>query len=106
MTHVTDPRFHVGPMDALYHLVLGMVETRFDAETRERFARWLHSVKPTVAPLAVMLVEMALSGTPMGEGMSECYLVLTGFTADGEPLINLLQQRSSPDRPRCSRHRT
>jgi hypothetical protein len=78
-------------MDALYDLVLGMVETRFDAETRERFAAWLGSVKPTVAHLTVMLVEMALSGTPMGEGMSERHLVLTGFTADGEPLINLLQ---------------
>jgi len=78
-------------MDALYDLVLGMVETRYDAETRERFAAWLRSVKPTVAHLTVMLVEMALSGTSMGEGMSERHLVLTGFTADGEPLINLLQ---------------
>jgi len=78
-------------MDEFYDLVLDMVERRFGSGTRGRFAGWLRSVKPTVAPLAVMLVEMALSGTPMGEGMSERHLVLTGFTADGEPLINLLQ---------------
>ena len=37
--------------------------------------------------MAVMMVEMALSGTPMGER----HLVLAGFTPDGEPLINLRQ---------------
>ncbi len=78
-------------MDALYDLVLGMVETRFDAETRETFAAWLRSVKPTVAHLTVMLTEMALSGTPMGEGRNERRPVLAGFTADGEPLIHPLQ---------------
>ena len=72
-------------MDELYDLVLGMVERRFDAEMRERFARWLCSVTPTQAHMNVMLVEMALSG----QGNRE--LVLTGFTADGQPLINLLQ---------------
>ena len=74
-------------MDQLYELVLGMVANRYDAETRNRLAAYLRSVKPTVAHLTVMLVEMALSGTPMGER----HLVLVGFTPDGEPLINLLQ---------------
>ena len=36
--HVSDPRYHLGPMEELYDLVFGMVERRFDAETRERFA--------------------------------------------------------------------
>ncbi len=86
MRHVTDSRFHIGPMDELYDLVLGLVESRYDIETRERFVGWLHSVRPTVAHLAVMLTEMALSGTPMGER----HLTLVGFTPEGEPLINLL----------------
>ena len=85
MRHVSDPRFHIGPMDELYDLVLGMVETRYDAETRERFAAWLRPVKPTVAHLTVMLTEMALSGTPMGER----HLSLVGFTPVGEPIITL-----------------
>ena len=91
MRHVTDPRFHIGPMDELYDLVLNMVETRYDTETRERFAAWLRSVSPTQAHMAVMLTEMALSGTPMGEGKSERHLMLAGFTPDGEPVIHLLQ---------------
>jgi len=78
-------------MDDLYDLVLNMVETRYDTETRERFAAWLRSVKPTEAHMAVMLTEMALSGTPMGEGKSERHLVLAEFTPDGEPVIHLLQ---------------
>ena len=91
MKHVSDPRFHIGPMDDLYDLVLGMVETRYDTETRDRFARWLRLAKPTVAHLTVMLTEMALSRTPMGEGRSARRLVLVGFRPDGEPLIDLLQ---------------
>ena len=87
MRHVTDPRFHIGPMDELYDLVLNMVETRYDTETRERFAAWLRSVKPTTAHLAVMMVSTALSGRPMGER----HLVLAGFSPDGEPLIDLVQ---------------
>ena len=87
MKRVSDPRFHIGPMDALYDLVLGMVETRYDAETRERFAAWLRSVSPTQGHMAVMMVEMALSGTPMGER----HLTLVEFTPDGEPLIDLQQ---------------
>ena len=83
--HVADPRFHLGPMEQLYDLVLGLVESRFDAETRERFAGWLGSVKPTVAHLAVMMTEMALSGTPMGQQ----YLTLVGFSPEGEPRIEL-----------------
>ena len=84
--HVTDPRFHVGPMDESYELVLGMVENRYGAKTRERFAEWLRSVKPTTAHLAVMMTEMALAGTPMGER----HLTLLGFGTDGEPLIDLV----------------
>ena len=82
--HVSDPRFHVGDMDGLYDLVLGMVERRFDAETRERFAGWLRSVRPTLAHMTVMLTEMAHSGTPMGQQ----YPTLVGFSSEGEPRIN------------------
>lgn len=85
--HVTDPRFHVGPMDELYELVLGMVENQYDSETRDRFATWLRSVSPTQAHMAVMLTEMALSRTPMGER----HLSLLGFSREGEPLIDLRQ---------------
>jgi hypothetical protein len=84
--HVTDPRFHLGPMDQLYELVLGMVEKHYDAETRSRFAAWLNSMKPTTAHLAVMLTEMAFSGKPMGER----HLQLAGFAPHGEPVIHLL----------------
>lgn len=91
MKHVTGPRFHLGPMDELYDLILGMVETRYDAKTRERFAAWLRSAKPTVAHLAIMLTDMALSGTPMGKVGSERHLMLAGFAPDGQPLIHLLQ---------------
>ena len=87
MRHVTDPRFHIGPMDELYDLVLNMVETRYDTETRERFAAWLQSVRPTLAHLTVMLTEMALSGTPMGQQ----YLTLVGFSREGEPRIDLVK---------------
>ena len=86
MRHVTDPRYHLGPMDELYDLVLNMVETRYDTETRERFAAWLRSVSPTQAHMAVMMVEMALSGTPMGDQ----YLTLVGFSPQGEPRINFV----------------
>jgi len=73
-------------MDDLYALVLGMVESRYDTETRDRFAGWLRSVRPTTAHLGVMMTEMALSGTPMGER----HLTLLGFGPDGEPLIDLV----------------
>ena len=73
-------------MEELYDLVLGMVERRCDTETRERFAAWLRSVKPTEAHMAVMLTEMALSGTPMGDQ----YLTLVGFSPQGEPRINFV----------------
>ena len=86
MKHVTDPGFHVGPMDEFYDLVLGMVEKRYDTATRDRFAAWLHSVRPTLAHLTVMLTEMALSGTPMGDQ----YLILVGFSPQGEPRINFV----------------
>lgn len=85
--HVTDPRFHIGPMNELYDLVLGMVENHYDSETRDRFAMWLRSVSPTQAHMAVMLTEMALSGTPIGER----HLSLLGFSREGEPLIDLQQ---------------
>ena len=84
--HVSDPRFHLGPMDELYDLVLGMVEKRYDTATRDRFAAWLHSVRPTLAHLTVMITEMALSGTPMGDQ----YLTLVGFSPEGEPRINFV----------------
>ena len=84
--HVSDPRFHLGPMDELYDLVLGMVEKRYDTATRDRFAAWLHSVRPTLAHLTVMLTEMALSETPMGDQ----YLTLVGFSPQGEPRINFV----------------
>ncbi len=87
MRHVSDPRYHLGPMEELYDLVLGMVETRYDTATRDRFAAWLGSVSPTQAHMAVMMVEMALSGTPMGDR----HLTLVEFTPDGEPLIDLQQ---------------
>ena len=86
MKHVSDPRFHIGPMDELYDLVLNMVERRYDTDTRERFAAWLRSVSPTQAHMAIMLTEMALSGTRMGER----HLTLLGFGPDGEPLIDLV----------------
>jgi len=73
-------------MDELYDLVLGMVEKRYDTATRDRFAAWLHSVRPTLAHLTVMLTEMALSGTPMGDQ----YLILVGFSPQGEPRINFV----------------
>ena len=86
MRHVTDPRFHIGPMDELYDLVLNMVELRYDTATREMFAAWLRSVRPTLAHLTVMLTEMALSGAPMGDQ----YLTLVGFSPEGEPQINFV----------------
>ena len=76
-------------MEELYDLVLDMVETRFDAETRERFAGWLRSVRPTQGHLAIMLTEMALSGSCMGQQ----HLTLVGFTPDGEPVV-------TPDLPK------
>ncbi len=85
--HVPDPRFQIGPMDRLYDLVFGTVENRYGAETRERLAAWLRSARPTLAHMAVMMTEMALSGTPMGERR----LILVGFTPEGEPVIDLLQ---------------
>jgi hypothetical protein len=85
--HVTDPRFHIGPMDEFYDLVFRLIERRYDSETRSRFDTWLRSVKPTTAHLAVMMVSTALSGRPMGER----HLVLAGFSPDGEPLIDLVQ---------------
>ena len=80
---MTDPRHAIGPMTALDDLVLGMVESRYNAETRELFAGWLRSVRPTVAHRAVMLTEGALSGRRMGEQK----LTLVGFNPDGEPIV-------------------
>ena len=84
--HVPDPRFHLGPMDEFYDLVLGMVEKRYDTATRDRFAAWLHSVRPTLAHLTVMLTEAALPGTRMGDQ----YVTLVGFSPQGEPRINFV----------------
>ncbi len=82
---MTDPRCHIGPMDRLYDLVLATVESRYDMETRDRFARWLGSVEPTVGHLAVMMTEMALAGRRMGRHA----VTLLGFTPEGEPIIDL-----------------
>lgn len=82
---MTDPRCHVGPMDRLYDLVLGSVESRYDRETRARFERWLGSVRPTTGHLAVMMTEMALSGRCMGRHPVR----LLGFAPNGEPIIGL-----------------
>ena len=60
----------------------------YDAGTRQRFVAWLRSVRPTTADLAVMMVEMALRHTPVGEQGQYRY-VLVGFHADGEPLVEL-----------------
>jgi hypothetical protein len=84
---VADPAHHVGPKDALYDLVLGLVEARYDAQIHDRFAAWLRSVPPTVAHMAVMLVEVALRGTPMGS----ISLTLAGFRLNGEPIIEPLR---------------
>ena len=80
---IRDPRFHVGPMGQLYDLVLDMIETRYDTDTRDLLARWLHLARPTLAHMAVMMTEMALSGTPMGDKR----LSLIGFKPDGEPIV-------------------
>jgi hypothetical protein len=82
---IRDPGFHVGPMEQLYELVLGLVETRYGTDTRDLLARWLHSARPTLAHMAVMMTEMAMSGTPMGDKR----LSLIGFKPDGEPIVAL-----------------
>jgi hypothetical protein len=73
-------------MDELYDLVLAMVEKRYDTATRDTFAAWLGSVRPTLAHLTVMITEMALSGTPMGDQ----YLTIVGFSPQGEPRIDFV----------------
>ncbi len=82
---IRDPHFHVGPMEQLYELVLGLVETRDDADTRDLLAGWLYSARPTLAHMAVMMTEMGLSGAPIGDKR----LSLIGFKPDGEPLVAL-----------------
>ena len=72
-------------MDRLYDLVLGTIESRYDTETRDRFARWLESVRPTAGHLAIMMTEMGLSGGLMGRHR----VTLLGFTSEGEPIIDL-----------------
>jgi len=77
-----------GNMADLRALVCVLVGICYDADTRQRFVAWLRSVRPTTAALAVMLVEMALRHTPVGEQGQSRY-VLVGFQPDGEPLIDL-----------------
>ena len=36
---MTDPRFHGGPMEERYDLVLALVETRYDTQTRDSLRR-------------------------------------------------------------------
>ena len=74
--------------DDLRALVCALVGICYDADTRQRFVAWLRSVRPTTADLAVMMVEMALRHTPVGEQGKSRY-VLVGFQPDGEPLIDL-----------------
>ncbi len=76
-------------MDRLYDLVLDTVEIRYDSKTRDRLARWLGSVNPTVGHLAVMMTEMALAGRCMGRHA----VTLLGFTPEGEPIIGLRAER-------------
>ena len=64
--HVSDPRHHLGPMGELYDLVLGMVERRYDSETRELLAGWLHSARPTLAHMAVMMTEIRTAVPEIG----------------------------------------
>jgi len=77
-----------GTMADLRALVGALVGICYDADTRQRFAAWLRSVRPTTADLAVMMVEMALRHTPVGEQGQSRYVVV-GFQPDGEPLIDL-----------------
>jgi len=74
-------------MGRLYDLVFQLLEQRFDAETCDRFATWLRSVRPTVGHLAIMMVEMALSGRPTGAGGQYRYC-LVEFSSAGEPVID------------------
>jgi hypothetical protein len=74
-------------IEALRELVCGFVEAEYDAPTRQCFSAWLRSVEPTKATLALMLVEMALRGTPVGTNGHRRY-VLDGFSPDGEPIID------------------
>jgi hypothetical protein len=76
-----------GAFEALRDLVCSLVEAAYDAATRRRFAAWLCSVEETRATLAVMVVEMALRGTPVGTNGHRRY-VLLGFGPDGEPMID------------------
>ena len=75
-------------MADLRALVCALVGICYDAGTRQRFVAWLRLVRPTTADLAVMMVEMALRHTPVGEQGQSRY-VLVGFHPDGEPLIDL-----------------
>ena len=78
-----DPRCDLAAMEELHELVLDMVQIEYDTETRERFADWLRSVRPTAAHLAVKMVEMALIGTSVGGEQ----FFLSGFTPEGRPLL-------------------
>lgn len=81
-------RVKQGSMDDLRELVCDLVEICYDAGTRQRFVGWLRSVRPTLADMAIMVVEMALRHTPVGKTGEHRYS-LSGFSSDGEPLINL-----------------
>lgn len=79
-------RVQQGSMHHLRELVCDLVEICYDAGTRQRFVAWLRSVRPTLADMSIMVLEMALRHTPVGNGH---YYSLIGFNADGEPLIDL-----------------
>jgi len=81
-------RVKQGNMDELRELVCDLVEICYDAGTRQRFVGWLRSVRPTMADMAIIVVEMALRHTPVGKIGAHCYSLI-GFSPDGEPLIDL-----------------
>ena len=72
-----------GNMADLRALVCALVGICYDAGTRQRFVAWLRSVRPTTADLAVMMVEMALRYTPLGEqGQYRYSLVVSSPTVN------------------------
>jgi len=81
--YVPDPRYSVGPMQELYDLVFERLEQHGYGENLDSFSAWLRATRPTVGHLAIMMLDMALSGQPMGGKP----VTLFGFRADGEPIV-------------------
>jgi hypothetical protein len=74
-------------IEALRDVVCSLVEAEYGIATQRCFAAWLCSVEETKATLALMLIEMALRGTPVGTNGHRRY-VLDSFSPDGEPIID------------------